>query len=539
MKLKKFLSLSLALSLSLVSLAGCTSGSKAASQDPAPSTGEATASAANFNPTGYPVVNEPIKLNAVTLVTPTNGDFNSMEILTSIDEKTGVDVVYEGIASNVWPEKKNLIFASTDLPDIFMGGGLSDSDIIKYSQQGLLLPLDELINQYAPNVKKMLDENPKVEKALRSPDGKIYTLPYFDQFLPENIPDNLYLNKSWLDTLGLEVPKTTDEFYEVLKAFKTQDPNGNGQADEIPFTYRADQAFTGELSLFGAFGALDNREHLMITDGKVNFGPALDGYKDGINWFNKLYTENLIDAEVFTQDQSQYVAKGKNEETIVGAFVIYSDENYIGAEKAYNDYVALEPLKGPNGDQLWNRYDNNLQVDKFALTSANEHPEATMRWIDEFFNDEISLQTHWGSIGSNLEKQGDQYSFQTPPDGMSIDEYRFKNAPGPNAPGIMTPAMYDSLEFAMDKQRKIERYAIYDPFANKEPLPRIRFGEAEAQEVAILFSDLDSYVKEMKAKWISGERDVNADWDDYLAQLEKMKVDRYVEIYQGGYDIYK
>lgn len=134
----------------------------------------------------------PLTLKAVALVGTLSGDFNQMEILKRISNETGINVEYECIPGNVWSEKKNLMLASNDLPDLFIGGGISDSDINKYGKAGMLLPLDDLI-QYAPNVSKMLEKYPDLKKSLTSPDGKIYTLPYYDEFLPENIPDNLFI----------------------------------------------------------------------------------------------------------------------------------------------------------------------------------------------------------------------------------------------------------------------------------------------------------------------------------------------------------
>jgi putative aldouronate transport system substrate-binding protein len=493
----------------------------------------------NLNLTGYPIVKEPISIKAVAQVSPMNGDLNTMTMLKALNEKTGVNVAYEAIAQSNWEEKKNLILASNNLPDIFFGGGLSDTDISKYGKQGVFVKLEGLIDKYAPNVKKMLEKNPSVKKALTSPDGHIYTLPFFDEFLPENIPDNLFINKTWLNKLGLKVPTTTDEFYSVLKSFKENDPNGNGKQDEVPFTFRANQTFTGEFSMFGPFGVLDNLEHLFIKDGKLLFSSIQPEYKTGIKWMQKLYSEGLIDKEVFTQDQSQYVAKGKNKEMIVGAFIIYADENFAGVDRAYNDYVVVPPLKGPNGHNLWNRYNNGYYLDKFAITNLNKHPEATMRWVDEMFAEDLSMQIHWGELNKNLKLENGKYVIQPAPQGMSVDEFRFKNAPGPSAPGLMSRDSYEKLVFAIDKQKKIERYKLYDPYAVKQALPKIRFTEEQLNDLAVLRTDIDNYVKQMKAKWITGQSDIEKDWNGYIDQLKKMGVEKYVDIYQKGYELYK
>lgn len=456
---KRWMTLGLSAAMAASMLAGC--GGQGGTEQAA-----AEKDMSYFNETGYPIVNEPIELNVMVAVGPMSGDFNEMPVFKDLEERTGIKINFEQVSPTAWAERKNLALASQDMPDIIIGGigGMSDSEVNKYSSQGIIVELNDYIDKYAPNFKKLLGEKPDLDAVIRNPEGKIYGLPFYQELISEEIPDNLFINKKWLDALNLEVPTTTEEYYEVLKAFKTQDPNGNGVADEIPLSYRANQRLTGELSLFGSFGVLDNDAHLMIEDGKVLFSPAQEGYKEGIEYMNRLYTEGLIDPEVFTQDQSQYIGKGQAEEEIVGSFIIFNDENYVGIDRAYNDYTALLPLKGPDGDQLWNKYATGYDTNAFIITKNNKYPEASVRWADEFFTVETSMQAIQGEVGVNLEYNDGKYKIMDAPEGSSVNEMRSKTCPASYIFGMMTREMIDNIEYQPDMTRKLERCEAYDAY---------------------------------------------------------------------------
>lgn len=532
---KRWMALGLSGVMTAGLMAGC--GAKGASQE----TAAGTADISCFNETGYPIVNESVELNVMVAVGPMSGDFNEMPVFKGLEEKTGIKINFEQVSPTAWAERKNLALASQDMPDIIIGGigGMSDSEVNKYSSQGIIVELNDYIERYAPNFNRLLEEKPDLDAVIRNPEGKIYGLPFYQELVSERIPDNLFINRKWLDTLGLKMPETTEEYYEVLKAFKTQDPNGNGIADEIPLTYRSNQRLTGELSLFGSFGVVDNDSHLMIKEGKVLFSPSQEGYKEGIKYMNRLYMEGLIDPEVFTQDQSQYIGKGQSEEEIVGSFIIFNDENYVGAQRAYEDYETLLPLKGPNGDQLWNKYATGYDTNAFVITKNNKYPEASIRWADEFFTVETSMQAIQGEIGVNLEYKDGKYTIMDAPEGSSLNEIRSKICPASYIFGMMTKEMIDNIQYKEDMTRKLERCERYEPYTPEEILPVLRLPQDKLERRASMFTDLTNYVAEMKAKWVTGEMDVENTWEDYLKTLQGMGVEEYVQIYQEAYDAYQ
>lgn len=540
MKVKNVLAAILAVSATASIFAGCSGGggSSTAGSSASGNGSESSAASSNFNATGYPVVNEPITLTALAFCESDSGNFNDMTMMKEIAEKTGVTVQFDQIMGDAWTEKKNLVLASgAELPDIFFGGGVTDSDILKYGKAGSFIPLNDLIDKYAPNVKKMMEDDPSMKVLMPMEDGNIYDLPFDDQFTPENIPEMMFINKTWLDALGLSMPTTTDELYTVLKAFKDSDPNGNGQADEIPMTYFPNATYEGDYSLSGAFGVVDTSKHIMIKDGTALFSNTQDGYKDYIEYQNKLYSEGLLDQEVFTQDSSQYYAKNQKDVATIGLFTAYAPELFCGIERS-KDYALLPPLKGPNGDQLWNKYSFGFYAGKFLISNSCENPEAAIRWVDEIYDEEMSVRVHWGELGDGVEKKDDgTYQLvQDLPGGVSVDSYRFQKAPAFYAPGVLLESTYQKITMADDKINKAEHYKIYDPYTVKEWLPTVRLPEADQKVIATISTDIINQIKQNKAKWITGETKVADEWDTFKSNLQKMGVEDYVAVYQRAYD---
>jgi len=193
--------------------------------------------------------------------------------------------------------------SSNDLPDAFHSARVSNLDISKSGDQGIFIPLNDLIDEYAPNFKKILDENPDIRKAITFPDGNIYSFPQLiePEFYSSRIGPIPWINQEWLDTLGMDIPETTDEFYEYLKAVKNEDPGDN---DGIP--YGSDDIVYLIEFLYGSFGVANKGTSNPNIDldpddsGKVRFYPTTQGYKEALEYIHKLYAEELIEQNIYT-----------------------------------------------------------------------------------------------------------------------------------------------------------------------------------------------------------------------------------------------
>ncbi|MCM3575589.1 ABC transporter substrate-binding protein [Mesobacillus subterraneus] len=520
------MALTIGLGASLL-LTGCKSEEAGAKKDEAP-----------FNETGLPIVDKEVTIEIVSSKAPLAPDYEEMQIFKDMEKATNVNIKWNNIPGEGYQEKKNLMLASGDLPDAFYQSGFTDHDLIKYGQDGTIIPLEDLIDKYAPNLKKLFEQRPELKKMVTAPDGHIYSLPRAEEMGLVGYPNMHIINKAWLDKLGLPIPKTWNEYVAALKAFKEKDPNGNGKQDEIPFTYYYN-GWTGDLGdLFGVFGQPDNLDHRIVRNGEVIFTANKSEYKDAIKEFHELTKQGLADPEGLTQDVPQMFAKGKTEDVTLGSYVWWEIEEVVGPERS-KDYVILPPLKGPDGDQMVGRSNySEYTRDAFVITSANENPAITMRWVDEFYEPKMSAQINWGPIGEIYEEDANGMLVNKElPAGVAMGELRQKVAPGGSAPFVVLKEHFgtvvDMEPRAKQRLKDLEEY--YEPYMPKENYPMIFFSVEDLQRINEIEPELKEFVNQKKAQWIL-EGGVDKEWDDYVAQLDAMGLKELMEIYQKGLD---
>ena len=490
---------------------------------------------------------EPATLKFVVRKGAEHGDFNEMEFVKQYEEKTGVHIDWEQIPGENYNEKKNLILAGGDLPDAFFAQGLTDYDVMLYSSQGYLLPLDELIEEHAPNIKAVFERMPEAQAASTMPDGHIYSLPYIEEMGIIYVQSIFYVNQTWLNNLGLEIPNTMDEYIEILRAFRDNDANGNGDAtDEIPYTgvYLAEGQ--GLYNLFCAFGRADNPMHIVAEDGKAVFTADKPEYKAAVEVFHQMYQEKLIDPEFFTQNFSQLVAKGQAETNIIGSMTVWRDFQVVGQQRSAEDFVPIEPLVNVNGERLWGRANNSdVRKHAFSLTKDCADPVLAIKWVDGLFETMTSIELNWGTFDS-VQKLNDaglyvaDYTTLSKETGMTPGEVRYHNTPGGPSPCAIFNDAYGSI-IQMEvggAGRKVildSKYAQYVPKENYPSL--INYTEEQLDAINTFSTELVSYVDDMTARWIV-EGGIENEWDAYVTQLNAMGLNDYMQVRQEALDAY-
>ncbi len=494
-----------------------------------------------FHSSGLPIVDQPLTLRITAQkagsLTP---NFDQMELFKRLEPQTNVKVEWTNIASADYQDKKNLLLASGDLPDAFWNTGFNDQDIATYGGNGTLIPLEGLIDQYAPNLKKVFERRPEVKQAVTAPDGHIYTLPFAVEFGGIGATPFFHvINKAWLDKLGLKMPTTLDELHDVLVAFKTKDPNGNGKADEVPFSFIFNWWCADIGDLFGAFGMPDNLDHRIVRDGKVIFTAVQPEYKEAIAYFHKWVEEGLIDPESFSQDSKVYLAKGKTQDETLGSYIWWEIEEVVGPDRA-KDYALVPPLAGPGG-KVDVGHSNGSEYGRggFAITKANKHPEITMRWVDLMYDPYMSAQVIWGPLGIIYEKDpsGMLVNKELPP-GTSMGEFRQTVAP--EGVGVI---LSDDFGKVVDmepraKQRIKDLNEVYKPKMEKEWYPSVFFTPQETEQLSTQETDIKNFVNQQRAKWLV-DGGIEEEWDGYVAQLQQMGLDQMIKVYQDALDRYK
>lgn len=513
------------------SLAGCAPPSDSTGDTGAKGNAEAAVSADNFNAEGLPILKEKQTFTiAIQQMSPTHPAKNK-EIVKKIEEATNVHIEWIEIPIASWKEKTNIMFASGDLPDAFA----SDVSTSLYYEQ--LVGLDDMINDSTPNVKRIV-ERPGYNTALRAPDGKIHQLPGGDESHHNKMDRTLWINQEWLDTLGLPMPTTTDEYYETLKAFKTQDPNGNGQADEIPLSFNGIATWaTGMGELFGPFGVVENGGHTMVQDGKVIFPAAQPEYYEALKWMHQLFKEGLIDQEAFSMSLDQYNSKYKGKD-IAGSLVGWRAESVLDPT-AKERYEAVLPLKGPEGHQMAN-INQIIQAEGFAITTACEQPEVLLRWYDYINSDiELALEVGRGPEGIAWEKTPDGKYMLTPnraPEGMEPVQVRPNFSFAGQTPSLWTLEIDSQMipDPSVGRDRKKEYILEAEKYGIKT-LPAGTDTPENMERRALLLTDIDTYIQKFVSDSIINGID-DQKWEAHLKALEGLKVPEYVELCQQFVD---
>lgn len=512
--LKKAISLAtLLMMLTVVALAGCSNNTNTPTEaSNNPSQNEVSETPSLLNETGFPIVNEPISLSAMVLLSPAQPtEWNDILVWQEYEKMTGVHIEWDEYTSADITEKRNLALASDQLPDIFYRTKMPNNDLDKYGEEGSFLRLNELIDQYAPNFKKVMETYDGVAKGIATADGSIYALPNLFDSPSIQINRKLFLNQDWLKSTGQDMPKTTDELYEVLKAFRTGDPNGNGLADEIPLT--ADSLDDITLVLRGAFG-LGNRGNgngnwdVDPDSGDVRYFPASESYKELLVYLNKLYTEELIDQEIFTTSGMNVLAK--NEQNLVGSF---SFGNVVARANTNADaYAGLETaLEGPNGDRLHTAAIGHLgSKGAFMISKTNPHPEASMRWIDHFYSDEGIRMLYLGiegvTYGANDEGKYDFLPEITEniPEGSSFDQVVSKYVPYAGG-SLPTLIMEDYFKGGETQPSAKEAAANLQAYLPEEVWAPFSFTAEESEEKLSLEADIYGMVTQRTAEFVQGK----------------------------------
>lgn len=527
----------------LVIFAGCGKKDGASSNgepNETPSNGEKENSTSNdgqidnFNEEGLPIVDDEITLRiAGSYDARTGSDWNELETFKMINDGTNVNIDWQLSPSSDWSEKRNLMLAgNTGLPDVMLN--IPAADVVVSGSQGQFIELEDLIEKYAPNLTHFLELYPEVRNAITAPDGHIYSLPLANMAEYKRSDGNiLWINTKWLDEVGMEMPETLDEFTEALKAFKDA---GLG----TPLTGVYDGGQYGFGFLYGSFGTLD--EKFLVRDGEVEFTRVTDEYKEVIKYIHELYADGLIDQELFSQNSTDMLSKLAAGDTAeYGAFFGWSPDQITNT--AYNwDYDSpIAPLIGPNGDQATGY--KNLQMTQgiFAITNVNEHPEATMRWVDRAFEPEISFYLRQGP---NRVKETDdgKYEIVDAPDGYTSGEWRVKETPYNSFVYGFTNEQQELLDVSGLKEGHLdpdspEWYDLRKDYLEKWIYPRLLFTDDQYKGIARYETDIVDHTDQKAAEWIT-EGGIEDEWDDYIDTLNKMGLEDYIKIYQDGYDTY-
>lgn len=557
----------------VIAFSGCgnvTSGNQSEGQQNAKATGEAQpAEESNLTEPGtFPIVKGKVDLTILASVSSDpNFTIEENAFTKELEEKTNIHIIWQKVTGDTVREKINLTFASGDYIDMFCTGvgvanRIDKSMEAQFGAQGLIVPLNDLIDKQSVWFKKVLEEQDGLEEYITTPDGHIYSLPNIADGYHNIYPQKMWFNKTWLDNLGLEMPKTTEEFYQVLKAFKENDANGNGDAtDEIPLSSviaGSNVELTGFLMNPFIYSPVTR---MWIRDGEVVLSPMEPEYKEGLKYLNKLYEEELITPDAFTQDRNTQININENgDDPIIGAYpalrVGYGCN--LKASDKWHQYVSLSPLEGPSGDKTAVTYPyDKFQTGMVCISTASKYPEEAFRLVDYMYSEEATLRSLIGREGKEWTAAGpDDFGLDGRPAkikrlNVDTEDPEYKNKTwGQLFPSYRPKEFEFSQAFPQDPYdpevdpmtgrirlfylATLEHEKVAPPVENV--LSDMYYSEADIEELALLKTTIDDYITDFVTRAIVGSVDIDSEWDAYLNELKALGVDRYLEIVQSTYD---
>ncbi|MDW7655787.1 MAG: extracellular solute-binding protein [Bacillota bacterium] len=558
------LALALALALILSACAQTTTTSTAGTTATTKTTTKATTSATSGQPfelmerdkvsedvympvPDLPLVDEPVSFSVLFPRRPEHGDFKTMWYLGHLKDTANITLVFEGVEQTGWVEKKNLAFASGEYSDIFLTG-ISLDDANKYGREGMLLRLNDLLKDYSPCSMKLFAAMPTTLKNITDDEGNIYMMPSYGINPRDGVWIDGFINEEWLTKAGVAMPKTVDDLYIALKAIKTGDGNGNGIEDEIPLSFRwnFNTNWSNYYSILGAYGFVGTMHD--VIDGNYVYVPVQENYRHFLSYMNKLYAEELLDNEVFTQTTEQFTAKCS--EYRVG--MAGQMQNYFtdtAKKEAYNMVGCL--TSEYNQELMWPVRTSETTNGSYCITDKCEYPELATKLLDFFYSYDESFiiksgpeAGKWDGYGGwSREKQADG-SFLSSVD-WDKDKYtsfwlhRLATAPM-DMPFVYTidhaAIVVDSSPDLVYQAKLVDAIGIVDYRRLSYP-PGVSFTQDEQDQLATLVA-LDNYVQQMVAKFITGESDVSNDteWDAYLSETKALGIDTVIQIRQAAYD---
>ena len=489
----------------------------------------------------------------------TESDPNNRTIFKRLQEKTNVEIEWKAIQGDQWGEKITLAMADINtLTDFIFSAGFSDNDLLRYADQGVIIPLEDYIDAYMPNLKSVFDKFPEYRKMSTDANGHIWALPWIEQLGSEKtaiqtVSEMSFINKKWLDFLGLKIPTTIDEFEQVLIAFR--DHASELQAEFgidgsiIPMSCIVNDGSQDMALLINGFGEgygdNDQGRHIAVTDDKKVICTATqEGFKDGIAWLHKLYEEGLIDPEAFTQEWSTYVSKGKSGR--YGVCFSWDSANIIDD---FNGWVPLPALTAdvrnitPENGSFTSGYDRGRCV----VTAVAKNPALVCAWLDQMYDPFQSPQNNWGTYGED--DDFDIFVLGTNADGKEILQHaplgdaspvEVREAESVNGPLAVLDEYYgvyvtcpDDAQYRLDW---IKDY--YTPDMNtKYVYPNVFMSQEDTEELSNLQTDITKTINAKRSDWImNGFTD--ADWDEYIKSLDAYGLEDMLAIFQKYLDAY-
>lgn len=541
-KSNKVLALLTAVSLSAGLLAGCGGSASSASSSAAGSSTAADSANAATEEFSYPMSGKELtywcELNTNVSANYTN--MGDTPFGQGLMERTGVTITYLHPPTGQLNEQFNLILADGDLPDImeytwqsYPGGPQ------KAIEDGNILALNDIIDQYCPNLKAYLEAHPDVDRQCKTDEGNYYMFPFVRGDDSLRVSTGLMIRQDWLNDLGLEMPTTIDEWHDVLTAFKTE----KGATAPFAFEYTT-PSLRNNWPFMSAYNT--TAEFYVGDDGKIHYGPAEENYKEFLTTMNQWYKEGLLDPDMPTAQLDQVSAKMTSGASGASLGWIGSRMGvWTTAAKETDPNYDLEAAPVPTlnkGETAKMGPMDNVVVNNggAAITTRCKDIEAAARLLDWAYSDEGHMYYNFGTEGESYTMENGEPVYTdlilNNPDGLPIAQamsgYIRGNYNGP----FVQDVRYAQQYYTMDCQKKAQATWTV-PEASEHVLPPITPSSGESEEFSAIMNEINTYRDEMTLKFILGTESLD-NFDKFVDTMNQMNLKRAIEIENSALDRY-
>ncbi len=441
-------------------------------------------------------------------------------------EKTGISFQFRQYTEyDQWTERKAALLKGEDLPDVLFKASLKAGEVRDLYEEGIIIDLKPYLEQYAPDLWALLSASQERMAAVTMADGSIPCLPAINELQNNSI---LWINTTWLKNVGMEKPTTAEELTEVLRAFKTKDPNRNGQADEVPLTFLS----MWELRFLAhAYGIIDNDYYMSVEDGKVVSHLTDEDMRSFLAWLNLLWEEKLIDHTGFTNVDTLRANTETGKAAVYGVMLTSSPLTVVAGD-LLKQYDVLDPLVY-EGRQVYRDLLGDMVRGTFAITKECKEPEKLVAWVNYLYTEEGSREAQAGLEGTDYQWTEDGY-WEWVNDTSTVANVTLPQSTiseGGAAPGITTADFQlkyvdDDARRIVTRMHEIHQYIRY-------PYPMVTLTKEDEKRAAELQASLAPYAEKTMAAFVTGDLPLtDENWNAFCAEAEKRGLSEMTALWQ-------
>jgi len=512
----------------------------------------------------FPIVPEgtDITITLGVMTTPFIADWNTNYLIRWVEERSGVNIEFIEFPQEQMHERILLALSTNDasnLPDAFLSRNMATGpDTIflpsfapRWYNEGMILPLNDMIDEWGYYLNIAFDmayyeHGFPIKTWMTSADGNIYSFPSFSASRTNMLPHKMWINQGWLDELGLDMPHTTEEFRDVLRAFRDRDPNA------IPFTgARLNMSYGYDFIINAFIYNQTNFSRMLVRNDEVIFAPIQDEWRDAMQFLRELHDEGLFDAGAFTQDQNTLRQIATSEDDILGVFEALGRDQVMVTDvyEIMDRFVAMPALTGPNGAN-YITINSPTATANGIITTAAEHPEVVFRVLDLFMSQEAAMITRYGARGIHWD---DAEPGMMTPWGIPALWHVIENVwaqPGQNynmfqqSPFILDPRVATGIAWDGNPRNSTFINATSVMLLEEtgtipdQLIANLVFTMDELDATAGPRADIDAFVLQAIANFVAGSWDPfdDSDWNNFVSEFDRLGLDEFLDAVQAAFD---